>query len=393
MNNLNFDPIVLTQNLVRCPSITPKDSGALDIIENHLNNLGFNCQKLPFSGNNSYDVDNLFATIGTTGKHLAFAGHTDVVPPGNEKSWKYPPFSATIDNNKLYGRGSEDMKSNIACFISATNEFISKYGKEFGGKLSFIITGDEEKDAVNGTKKMLEWSKQNNIILDQCIVGEPTSNKEIGDKIKIGRRGIITFYLSVKGIQGHTASAHRAENATHHLTTLLNNLISVPLDNGNKNFLPSSIQIATIDVGNTAANIIPETAKATVNIRYNDLHNSKSLTEWMQKHINDVFDKIDKASCVFEVEANGESFLTEPGKLSMLITKSISDATGRNSKPELATDGGTSDARFIKDYCEVVELGIRNQTLHQVDEFVFIEDIKMLQKVYLKLLENYFNKI
>ena len=236
MTKINFDPISLTQALVQCPSITPKDEGALDIVENHLSHLGFNCTRLPFSGNNSYNVDNLFATIGSSGKHLAFAGHTDVVPPGNEDSWKYHPFSATIDGDKLYGRGSEDMKSNIACFISATNKFIQKYSANFNGKLSFIITGDEEKKAVNGTIKMMEWAKKKNITFSHCIVGEPTSNKQVGDKIKIGRRGSVSFFLTVKGVQGHTASSHRAENPAHHLITMLQKIISKPLDLGNEYF-------------------------------------------------------------------------------------------------------------------------------------------------------------
>ena len=392
MNNLNFDPIVLTQNLVKCPSITPKDEGALDIVENHLSHLGFNCTRLPFSGNNSYDVDNLFATLGSDGKHLAFAGHTDVVPPGNYDSWKYPPFEAIIKDNKLYGRGAEDMKSSIACFISATNEFISKYGKDFNGKLSFIITGDEEKHAINGTSKIMEWTKKNNIIFDQCIVGEPTSNNNIGDKIKVGRRGSISFFITVKGIQGHTANAHRAENAAHHLTSLLNNIISKPLDAGNDNFLPSSIQVATIDVGNKAQNIIPEFAKSTINIRFNDHHTSESLIMWMQNHIDNVFNNIQNANCTFDIESNAESFVTKQGFLTNLMSKSIIEVTGKNSQPEFATDGGTSDARFIKNYCEVAELGIRNQTLHKVDEFVLLSDIKNLKDIYLRIIENYFGK-
>lgn len=390
MNKSNFDPIVLTQALVKCPSITPKDEGALDIIQNHLQSIGFTCTRLPFTDQNSYDVDNLFATIGSQGKHLAFAGHTDVVPPGNEKSWKYPPFSAKIDGDKLYGRGSEDMKSNIACFMSATEEFISKKGENFGGKLSFIITGDEENDAINGTSKIMEWTKQNKINFDHCIVGEPTSNKTIGDKIKIGRRGSINFYLKAKGIQGHTANGHRAENPIHYLVKLINNLISKPLDSGNEFFLPTAIQIPTIDVGNTANNIIPEFAKATINIRFNDKHTSESLKDWLQKNINIIFNDTENASCSFTTEINAKSFLNKPGDLSELMSKSISEVTGKNSKPELATDGGTSDARFIKNYCEVVELGIRNQTLHKVDEFVYLSDIKELRKIYLRIIENYF---
>jgi len=236
MNNLNFDPIILTQALVRCASITPKDEGALDVVQNHLNHLGFKCTRLPFSDQNSYDVDNLFATIGSEGKHLAFAGHTDVVPPGNRESWRYPPFAATIEDDKLYGRGAEDMKSNIACFISATNKFIQKNGKNFGGQISYIITGDEEGQAINGTPKIMEWTKEKNIKIDHCIVGEPTSDKKIGDKIKIGRRGSINFFLTAKGVQGHTANGHRGENPVHHLSKLVTNILSKPLDKGNELF-------------------------------------------------------------------------------------------------------------------------------------------------------------
>jgi len=392
MHNINFDPIKLTQALVQCRSITPKDEGALGIVENHLNKIGFSCTRLPFTDQQSYDVNNLFATIGSTGKHLAFAGHTDVVPPGNKNSWTYPPFSGKIVGDKLYGRGSEDMKSNIACFIAATNDFVSKYGSNFKGKLSFIITGDEEGEAINGTSKMMEWIKNNNIKIDQCIVGEPTSNQQIGDKIKIGRRGSINFFLKVRGIQGHTANGHRAENPTHHLTRLLFNLMEKPLDDGNQYFLPSSIQIPTIDVGNPAHNIIPEFAYATINIRYNDMHTSQSLTNWLQEHIGIVFNNIQNSNCSFTTQTSAKSFLNEPGYLSKIIFKSVTEATGRNHEPELATDGGTSDARFIKDYCEVAELGIRNHTLHKVDEYVFLDDIEELHKIYFHILENYFIK-
>ena len=392
MNNINFDPIELTQALVRCQSVTPADNGALDIVENHLTHLGFQCTRLPFSEINYDDIDNLFASIGSTGKNLAFAGHTDVVPPGNESSWKYPPFSATIDGDKLYGRGSEDMKSNIACFISATNDFINKHGRDFNGQISFIITGDEEKKAVNGTIKMMEWAKKNNITFNHCIVGEPTSNKQIGDKIKIGRRGSISFFLTVKGVQGHTASSHRAENPAHHLITMLQKIISTPLDSGNEYFLPSSIQIPTFDIGNSAVNVIPEIARASINIRFNDQHTNESLIKWMQKHIDEIFEPLENAICTFTCDETGESFLTKPGELTKLMTKSISEVTDQNREPELATDGGTSDARFIKDYCEVAELGIRNQTLHQVDEFVYLSDIKELTKIYFRIIENYFKK-
>jgi succinyl-diaminopimelate desuccinylase len=392
MTKINFDPIILTQALVKCPSITPKDEGALNIVQSHLNYLGFECTRLSFSDQNSYDVDNLFATIGSSGKHLAFAGHTDVVPPGNLNSWKYPPFSATIKDDKLFGRGTEDMKSNIACFLSATEEFLKNYGKDFNGKLSFIITGDEEDIAINGTSKIMDWTKKNNIIFDQCIVGEPTSDKIIGDKIKIGRRGSINFHITAKGIQGHTANGHRAENPVHHLIKLLNNLVSKPIDNGNQYFLPTAVQIPTFDVDNPTNNIIPEYARATVNIRFNNEHSSDDLINWLQDNIDKVFNNIENASCSFKTEINAKSFLNKPGFLSNLISKSISEVNGKNSSPELATDGGTSDARFIKDYCEVVELGIRNQSLHKINEFVYLKDIEELKKIYLKIIENFFIK-
>ena len=392
MKKIDFDCVALTQALVQCPSVTPKDEGALQIIENHLTDIGFKCSRLPFSEEGYEDVDNLFSTIGKTGKHLAFAGHTDVVPVGNKDSWKYPPFSATIIDGILYGRGSEDMKGNIACFISATNTFIKKYSPDFGGQLSFLITGDEEKEAVNGTVKMMAWTKKNDIIFNHCIVGEPTSNKMIGDKIKIGRRGSINFFITVKGIQGHTANSHLAENPTHHLINMLQNIIAKPLDDGNDNFLPSSIQIPTFDIGNPAANVIPEVAKATINIRFNNIHSGESLTKWLQGHIDKTFCNVSKATCTFTTDHTGESFLTKPVELINLVSNAIKEVTGKNSNPELSTDGGTSDARFIKDYCEVLELGITNKTLHQINEYVNLSDLKDLHDIYFRILEKYFNK-
>ena len=392
MNKIDFDYVALTQALVKCPSVTPNDEGALLIVEEHLKNLGFNCTRLPFSKKGYEDVDNLFAKIGERGKHLAFAGHTDVVPPGNEESWKYPPFSATIADGKLFGRGAEDMKGNIACFISATNSFIKKYGPDFGGQLSFIITGDEEKEAVNGTIKMMEWIKNNNIIINHCIVGEPTSNRIVGDKIKIGRRGSINFFITAKGVQGHTANSHRAENPAHLLITMLNNIISKSLDVGNEFFLPSSIQIPTFDVGNSAANVIPEFARATINIRFNDIHNVDSLTKWLQEHIDSVFSNFPKASCTFTTDQFGESYLTKPDQLCSLVSTAIREVSRKNGNPEMSTDGGTSDARFIKNYCEVLELGLLNRTLHQVNEYVDLSNLRELHDIYLRILEKYFEK-
>ena len=390
MSEINFDPVTLTQSLVKCASVTPKDEGALTVVENHLSAIGCDCHPLTFSGNNSYEVKNLFATIGNEGKHFAYAGHTDVVPVGNESSWKYPPFSAKIDEGKLYGRGSEDMKSSVACFISAAKRFVDKY-KNIPGKISFIITGDEERDSVNGTPRILEWASKHNYKFDHCLVGEPTSKNEVGDKVKIGRRGSVSFFFQVKGIQGHTANSHLAENSSHHLVNLLNSILEEPLDEGNENFLPTSVQIATIDIGNPVQNVIPELAKATVNIRFNDMHSSDSLIKWIDNKIEKIFSKLENASCTYTYDATAESFLNKAGDLYNIISKSISDVTGRNSPPEQATDGGTSDARYIKNYCEVVELGLRNQTLHKVDEFVFVEDIIKLENIYFRILENYFD--
>jgi len=392
MTEFNLNPVKLTQALVKCQSITPKDDGALLVVQDHLNSMEFDCSPLLFSGNGSYEVNNLFATIGSDGPHLAFAGHTDVVPPGNESSWKHPPFSATIEGDKLYGRGTEDMKSNIACFISATEKFLKKNGKDFGGKISFIITGDEEGEAINGTPQIMEWTKKQNIKIDHCLVGEPTSNAKIGDKVKIGRRGSVNFFLTVKGVQGHTANGHRAQNPVHCLTKLISNIIEKPLDEGNEFFLPTDIQIPTFDVGNPAHNVIPEYASATINIRFNDLHTPESLIHWLNEKIESIFTNLENATCKVKHEISAHSFLNKPGNLSKIVSKSISQATGRNEEPELATDGGTSDARFIKNYCEVIELGIRNQTLHQVDEFVFLDDLNELTKIYYKILENYFSK-
>ena len=392
MSEFNLNPITLTQALVKCQSITPKDDGALLVVQNHLSSMGFDCSPLLFSGNGSYEVKNLFATIGSDGPHLAFAGHTDVVPPGNESSWKHPPFSAIIEGDKLFGRGTEDMKSNIACFISATEKFLKKNGKNFGGKISFIITGDEEGEAINGTPQIMEWIKKQKIKIDHCLVGEPTSNANIGDKVKIGRRGSVNFFLTVKGVQGHTANGHRAQNPVHCLTKLISNILEKPLDEGNEFFLPTAIQIPTFDVGNPAHNVIPEYASATINIRFNDLHTPESLMQWLNEKIESIFTNIENATCKVKHEISARSFLNKPGNLSKIVSKSISQATGRNKEPELATDGGTSDARFIKNYCEVIELGIRNQTLHQVDEFVFLDDLTELTKIYYKILENYFSK-
>lgn len=386
----NCDPIVLTQSLIQCASVTPEENGVIECVKNHLESFGCKCEVLEFSSKDSYNVKNLFASIGKNGKHFAFAGHTDVVPIGQESSWQYKPFSGEIVNGKLYGRGAEDMKSGVACFISATNRFIEKYGENFGGKISFIITNDEEKDAVNGTKKIMEWTKKKNIVIDDCIVAEPTSNKNVGDKIKIGRRGSTNFYLTIKGVQGHTANSHRADNPIHHLIKVLHDITTDKLDEGNEYFLPTSIQVATVDVGNKASNVIPEIVQSTINIRFNNIHTGESLKKWIEKKIKYRLQGNQKSSYQLIQEITGESFLTESSSLTKLVSNVCESIN--NSKPILATDGGTSDARFIKDFCQVLEIGIVNNTLHKVNEFVNVSDISRLEEVYYQILLKYFEK-
>ena len=390
MIKINYDPIVLTQSLIQCASVTPEENGVVECVKTHLENFGCKCEVLEFSSEDSYSVKNLFASIGENGKHFAFAGHTDVVPVGDEKSWKHGPFKGDIVDGKIYGRGAEDMKSAVACFISATQKFINKYGSDFGGKISFIITNDEEKDAINGTKKIMEWIKENNITVDDCIVGEPTSNQIVGDKIKIGRRGSTNFYIKVKGIQGHTANSHRAANPIHHLIKILQNIMSKPLDDGNEHFLPSSLQIATIDVGNTASNVIPETVKATINIRFNNLHTGQTLNKFIKGKIDEILKNEKNISYSLTQEITGESFLTKPNPLINIVSETCENINGK--KPILGTDGGTSDARFIKDYSQVLELGVVNNTLHKVDEYVTINDLEKLTNLYYEILKKYFNK-
>ena len=283
------------------------------------------------------------------------------------------------------------MKSAIACFMNASQRFINDNGKDFGGRISFIITGDEERDAINGTKKIMEWTKKNDIIIDDCIVGEPTSNEIVGDKIKIGRRGSTNFYIIIDGVQGHTANAHKAENPIHHLIKILNNITSVPLDEGNEHFLPSSLQIPTIDVGNTASNIIPQRVKATINIRFNNLHSANSLNLMIKNKIEEVIKNNSKIKYTLRQEITGESFLTKPNSLTNLVSSVCESVNGK--KPLFATDGGTSDARFIKDYCQVLEIGIINDTLHKVDENVSLDNLIKLENLYYRILNKYFNRI
>jgi succinyl-diaminopimelate desuccinylase len=379
-----IDPVSLAQALIRCPSVTPVEAGALDLLEHSLARLGFRCWRLPFQAPGTDRVDNLYARWGEgAGKALAFAGHSDVVPAGDTGAWRGSPFAAEIRDGRLWGRGAADMKAAIACFAGAADRFLVRRGKNFDGRIALLITGDEEGPAVNGTKPMLAWMKEHGERLDACIVGEPTNPEELGQMVKIGRRGSLTGRLIVHGVQGHSAYPQLADNPIHRLIAMLGRLTSEPLDQGTAHFQPSTLQVTSIDVGNPASNVIPAAARAVFNIRFNDAHTGSSLRCWLDERLAG-----DEARYDLEVRVSGEAFLTPPGPFSDLICRAVEAATGR--RPELSTTGGTSDARFIKDYCPVAEFGMVGQTMHKVDEHVSLADIDRLSRVYEGILDAYF---
>ncbi|MEK9691625.1 MAG: succinyl-diaminopimelate desuccinylase [Rhodospirillaceae bacterium] len=380
------DPLDLAQRLIRCPSVTPEDGGALDTLQKALIELGFECKRLVFDDDDSPSVDNLYARLGNKGPNFCFAGHTDVVPVGDMNGWTVDPFGAEIAGDTLFGRGATDMKSAIASFIAATSEFLQKNGDDFGGSISLLITGDEEGPSINGTKKVLAWMEDVGEELDACLVGEPTNPKELGDMIKIGRRGSLSGSIKVYGVQGHTAYPHLAKNPLPTLAKLATLLSETPLDRGNEHFQPSNLQITSIDVGNTATNVIPASGQLRFNVRFNDQHTGESLMKWVEKKCESV-----EADFDIEFRLTGEAFLTPPGKLSDILSNAVQDVTGK--QPELSTTGGTSDARFIKDFCPVAEFGLISQTMHKVDERVAIKDIRHLTKIYEAVLDQYFKSI
>ena len=382
-----LDPIELSRELIRCPSVTPADGGALGILVDTLTDIGFVCHRLPFSAENTPDVDNLYARFGTGSPNFCFAGHTDVVPVGDEGGWAIPPFEARIEDGRLYGRGASDMKTAVAAFVAATQRFLAERGDGFKGSISLLITGDEEGPAINGTKKVLEWLTEQGEKLDACIVGEPTNPEQLGDMIKIGRRGSLVVDLSVRGVQGHSAYPHLADNPVSKLTKMLYALDNTPLDDGNDHFQASTLAITTVDVGNPATNVTPAKAFARFNVRFNDEHTGESIITWVRKTC-DAANSGRSEDYDIDVHITGESFLTPPGPLSDILSHAVEKATGR--KPELSTTGGTSDARFIKDYCPVAEFGMSGQTMHKTDENVPIADIKALTDIYQTVLEEYF---
>ncbi len=375
-----IDPVELSRALIRRPSVTPADEGALDVLEGALSGLGFRCTRLKFG-----DVDNLFAMIGEGGPHFCFAGHTDVVPPGDADAWRHDPFSAELRDGKLWGRGAADMKCAIAAFAAASARAIGKGAVK--GALSFMITGDEEGPAVNGTRKMLDWLAGQNIRIDHCLVGEPSNPDVLGDMIKVGRRGSINCWLTVKGRQGHVAYPHRALNPIPALMKKLLTLSETPLDEGYERFQPSSLQLTDIHIGNPAHNVIPEKATARFNIRFNPNWTGASIEAWLRDRIAALAGELGVAYD-FEAIVSGEAFLTTDTEFLDLIAVSVEKITGR--RPEYSTSGGTSDARFIKDHAPVAEFGMVGATMHQTDEHVAAADIGALADIYEDIIVRYF---
>ncbi|MEC7615132.1 MAG: succinyl-diaminopimelate desuccinylase [Pseudomonadota bacterium] len=383
INIENGDPIILTKALISCRSVTPHNDGAIEQLSHWLSEMGFKCDILNFKEDGTDDVLNLWARIGNEeGPALCFAGHTDVVPEGDETRWSTDPFAANEIDGKIIGRGATDMKGAIASFVSATKKFLDER-ENFAGSISFIITGDEEGIAINGTKKLLNWMQENSISFDDCIVGEPTNPKRLGEMIKIGRRGSVNGVLTVDGQQGHVAYPHLAKNPIPMLLNILNNLTSDQLDQGNEHFQPSNLEITSVDVGNKATNVIPQSASARFNIRYNDNFNSETIEDEINRRLENF-----KNNFSLKLEHSGDSFLTKPGKLVNDLSEIIFNKTGIN--PDLSTSGGTSDARFIKSYGNVVEFGLISETMHQIDESVAVKDINDLSEIYYEVLKKYF---
>ena len=378
-----MDPVDLAQALIRCPSVTPADEGAMDVLQSALEELGFTCHRLPFATGNAPEVQNLYARIGDRAPNFCFAGHTDVVPVGDAKEWSVDPFAAEIKGDRLYGRGASDMKTAIAGFAAAAARFLESRDNGFPGSISLLITGDEEGEAVNGTVKVLEWLREKGEVLDACLVGEPTNPETLGDMIKIGRRGSMTAFLTVHGASGHAAYPHLADNPVERLVKMLSAVLDKPLDDGTEHFQPSTAVVTTIDVGNPVANVIPARAEARINVRFNDLHTGAGVETLLRRRLDDIGGDYD-----LDARVSGEPFLFPPGPLSNLVAGAVEKVTGK--RPEFSTAGGTSDARFIKDHCPVCEYGMTNQTAHKADENALISDIRLLSDIYQSVLDGFF---
>lgn len=388
------DPVANLAALIRCPSVTPAEGGALSLLDNLLSPLGFAVERVMATEAGTPDVENLYARLGTEGPHLMFAGHTDVVPVGDEAAWSHPPFSAEIAGGEMYGRGAVDMKGGIACFVAAIARHIEKNGKP-QGSVSFLITGDEEGPSINGTSKLLEWAAAKGETWDACVVGEPTNPDQLGDMIKIGRRGSLSGRITVHGVQGHAAYPHLADNPVRGLLQLTHALMHPAFDHGTDDFQPSNLEVTTVDTGNAATNVIPARATAAFNIRFNDSWTAESLRAEIIRRLDaaatDGELRPDRAPVKYELvwaDRPSHVFLTRNNALISSLSGAVEAVTGK--EPKLSTTGGTSDARFIKDYCPVVEFGLVGQTMHMVDERVAVADLETLTRIYETFIERWF---
>jgi succinyl-diaminopimelate desuccinylase len=381
------DALSIARDLLRCPSVTPADAGALGVLENVLKSAGFDVHRMTFSEPGAADIDNLYARIGTEGPHITFAGHTDVVPPGDESAWSHGAFSGDVKDGFLYGRGAVDMKGGIACSVAAVLDYLAANDGRPKGSISFLITGDEEDISVNGTVKLLQWAAGRGEKFDHCVLGEPSNVEELGDCIKVGRRGSLSGTLTVDGVQGHVAYPHRASNPVPDISALIVALSSEPLDHGSAHFQASNLEFTSVDVGNPAGNVIPAQARAKFNIRFNDHHTQESLRALIDARMTAAAGNRIRARIAWE-PSNSDVFVIKPGPFTDLVVAAIEEVTGR--KPNLNTGGGTSDARFITRYCPVIEFGLVGQTMHQIDERTPVSDLEKLTKIYRGVLERYF---
>ena len=387
MTNSAADPVLLARDLLRCRTVTPAEGGALSLIEATLRSAGFTVHRMTFEEPGTAPVENLYARIGTARPNLVFAGHTDVVPPGDETKWAHPPFAGEIVGDTLYGRGAVDMKGAVACAIAAALDYLAAHDGQVKGSISFLITGDEESIAVNGTVKLLKWAAERGEIFDHCILGEPSNSAAVGDTIKIGRRGSLNGVLTITGKQGHVAYPQLADNPVRGLVKLMGALMSASLDRGTDDFDPSNLEFTSIDIGNTTVNLIPGEARARFNIRFNDTHSYDSLKALVERWAHEAAGNSVRWHIDWE-PSNAAPFVTKPGPFVDLVVGAIKEATGR--APKLSTTGGTSDARFITHSCPVLEFGLVGQTMHQVDERTAIGDLTTLTAIYRTILERYF---
>jgi succinyl-diaminopimelate desuccinylase len=379
-------PIALARDLLRCPSVTPQEGGALGVIEGALREAGFTAHRVVCAEPGTQPVENLYARIGSAAPHFVFAGHADVVPPGEEVRWRHPPFAGAVADGMLFGRGAVDMKGAIACAIAAARDHLAANGGQPKGSISFLITGDEEGVAINGTVKLLKWAAERGEKFDHCLLGEPTNPKTLGDMIKIGRRGSLNASLLVTGREGHVAYPALADNPLRRIVAIMAAIIAEPLDGGSAHFEPSNLEFTSVDVGNPTVNVIPREARARFNIRFNDRHSQASL-----KALIDARARAAAHGGHYRIDwepSNADAFLTAPGPFVDVVAQAVAEVTNRT--PQLSTWGGTSDARFIKDYCPVVEFGLVNDTMHKIDERVSVADLTTLTAIYRRILDRYF---